>query len=81
MTGILLIFEPDNLERDLELKQAFSRQSFVYLTLTELFPVASLAFISMISLERLHATLLPLDIVLLESETTSSLFCVVGCSP
>ena len=78
MTGILLIFEPDNLERDLELKQAFSRQSFVYLTLTELFPVA---FISMISLERLHATLLPLDIVLLESETTSSLFCVVGCSP
>ena len=81
VTGLLLIFEPDNLDRDLELKQAFSWQSFVYLTLTELFPVASLANISLISLERLHATLFPLDIVLLESRTTLSLFCVVGCSP
>ena len=26
VTELLLIFEPDNLERDLELKQAFSRQ-------------------------------------------------------
>ena len=57
MTGLLLIFEPDNLERDLELSTAFSWESFVYLTLTELFPVASLANISLISLERLHATL------------------------
>ena len=46
----------------------------MYLTLTELFPVASLANISLISLERLHATLFPLDIVLLESGTTSLLF-------
>ena len=81
VTGHLLIFESDNLKRDLELKQAFSWQPFVYLTLYELFPVASLANISLISLERLHATLFPLDIVLLESGTTSSLFCVVGCSP
>ena len=57
VTGLLLIFEPDNLERDLELSTAFSWESFVYLTLTELFPVASLANISLISLERLHATL------------------------
>ena len=76
VTGRLLIFEPDNLEKDLELSTAFSWESFVYLTLTELFPVASLANSSLISLERLHATLFPLDIVLLGSGTTSSLFCV-----
>ena len=68
MSGLLLIFEPDNLERDLELKQAsFSWQSFFFLTLTELFPVSSLANISLISLETLHTTLFPLDIVLLET--------------
>ena len=76
VTGLLLIFEPDNLERDLELSTAFSRESFVYLTLTELFPVVSLANSSLISLERLHATLFPLDIVLWGSGTTLSLFCV-----
>ena len=55
MTGLLLIFEPDNLERDLEVKLAsFSWQSFFYLTLTELFPVSSLANISLMSLETLH---------------------------
>ena len=53
----------------------------MYLTLTEPFPVASLACIALISLEWLHATLFPLDIVLLESGSTSSLFCVVGSSP
>ena len=59
--GIVLLsfFEPDKLEWDLELKQAFSWQSFVYLTSACLFPVASLANISLISLERLHATLFP----------------------
>ena len=57
VAGLLPILEPDNDNRDLE--QAFSWQSFVYLTLTELFPVASLANISLISLERLHATLFP----------------------
>ena len=76
VTGLLLIFEPDNLERDLERSTAFSWESFMYLTLTELFPVASLANSSLISLERLHATLFPLDIVLWGSGTTSSLFCV-----
>ena len=55
----LLFFVPDKLERDLELKQAFSWQSFMYLTSVYLFPVASLANISLISLERLHATLFP----------------------
>ena len=61
--GIVLVllsfFKPDKLEWDLELKQAFSWQSFVYLTSACLFPVASLANISLISLERLHATLFP----------------------
>ena len=59
--GIVLFsfFEPIKLEWDLELKQAFSWQSFVYLTSACLFPVASLANISLISLERLHATLFP----------------------
>ena len=55
----LLFFVPDKPERDLELKQAFSCQSFVYFTSVYLFPVASLANISLISLERLHATLFP----------------------
>ena len=55
----LLFFVPDKPERDLELKQAFSCQSFVYFTSMYLFPVASLANISLISLERLHATLFP----------------------
>ena len=59
--GIVLLsfFEPDKLEWDLELKQAFSWQSFVCFTSACLFPVASLANISLISLERLHATLFP----------------------
>ena len=55
----LLFFVPDKPERDLELKQAFSWQSFVYFTSAYLFPIASLANISLISLERLHATLFP----------------------
>ena len=55
----LLYFVPDKPERDLELKQAFSWQSFVYFTSAYLFPIASLANISLISLERLHATLFP----------------------
>ena len=57
--GLLPILEPDNLKRDLELNQAFSWESFVYLTFYELFQVASLANISLISLERLHTTLFP----------------------
>ena len=59
VVGLLPVLEPDNLKRDLELNQTFSWQSFVYLTLYDLFLVASLANISLISLERLHATLFP----------------------
>ena len=54
VTGPLRIFKPD-----LEREQAFSWQSFVYFTFKVLFLVASLANISLISLERLHATLYP----------------------
>ena len=54
-----MIFKPDNLERDVGLEQDFSWQSFVYLTLQGLFLVASLVNISLLSLERLHATLFP----------------------
>ena len=59
VVGLSPILEPDSPERDLENKQAFSWQSFLYLTLYELFVVASLGNISLISLERLHATLFP----------------------
>ena len=57
VVGLLPILEPDNDKRDPE--EAFSWQSFVYLTLTHLIPVAQLANISLISLERLHATRFP----------------------
>ena len=56
---LLSFFVPDKPERDVVFEQAFSWQSFVYLTSRDLFPVASLANISLISLERLHATLFP----------------------
>ena len=52
--GLLSFFVTDKLERNLELG---TWQSFMYLTLYDVFPVASLANISLISLERLHATL------------------------
>ena len=54
--GLLSFFVTDKLERNLGLG---TWQSFMYLTLYDLFPVASLANISLISLERLHATLFP----------------------
>ena len=77
VSGLLLIFEPDNLERDLELKQAsFSWQSFFYLTLTELFPVSSLANISLISLETLHTTLFPLDILVGNRDYLIIILCI-----
>ena len=59
VTGSSVSFELHNLETDLCLEQDFSWQSFVQFTLQELFLVASLANISLISLERLHATLFP----------------------
>ena len=59
VAGPSMIFEPDNPGRDVGLEQDFSWQSFVYLTLQGLFLVASLVNISLISLERLNATLFP----------------------
>ena len=59
VAGPSIIFGPGNLERDLGLEQDFIWQSFVYLKLQGLFSVASLVNISLISLERLHATLFP----------------------
>ena len=59
VAGPSIIFEDDNLETVKGLEQDLSLQSFLYFTLRGLFLVASLANISLISLERLHATLFP----------------------
>ena len=59
VAGPSIIFEEDNLETVKALEQDLSLQSFLYFTLQGLFLVASLANISLISLERLHATLFP----------------------
>ena len=60
VTGSSMTFKLHNLETYLsQLEQDFSWQSFVQFTLQGLFLVASLANISLISLERLHATLFP----------------------
>ena len=59
VTGPSMLFELHNLETDLGLEQDFSWQLFVQFTLEELFLVASFANITLISLERLHATLFP----------------------
>ena len=81
VAGPSIIFGPDNLETDLGLEQDFSWQSFVYLTLQGLFLVASLVNISLISLERLHATLFPFRHCLVGKRVYLILFCVVGCFP
>ena len=58
--GLPLIFERYNLVSFPASIQVFSRwQLFVYLTVNGLFPVASVANFSLISFERLHATLFP----------------------
>ena len=59
VSGSSMSFQLHNLETYLCLEQDFSWQSFVQFTLQGLFLVASLANISLISLERLHATLFP----------------------
>ena len=59
VTGSSMSFKLHNPETDLCLEQDFSWQSFVQFTLQGLFLVASFANISLISLERLHATLFP----------------------
>ena len=59
-----------------KLNQALSWQSFVYSTSENLFPVASLANISLISLERLHATLFPFRHCLIGSRVyLTTIFC------
>ena len=59
--GLLSILEPAILERYLpcSTEEWFSWQELMLLTLYFLFPVASLVYILLISLERLHATIYP----------------------
>ena len=59
--GLLSILEPAILERYLprSTEEWFSWQKLMLLTLYFLFPVASLVYILLISLERLHATIYP----------------------
>ena len=53
------ILKPYILESLNKLGEHFSWYAFLYLTLRTLFPAASLANLSLISLERLHATIYP----------------------
>ena len=59
--GLLSILKPAILERYLSFttEECFSWQELILLTLYFLFPVASLVYILLISLERLHATIYP----------------------
>ena len=57
--GPLNILLSEILERNLELGEGFSWESFIIWGFNNLFVVASLANISLISLERLHATVYP----------------------
>ena len=60
VVGFLLIkLEPRILESHNILGEHFNWYAFLYLTLESLFPAASLANLSLISLERLHATIYP----------------------
>ena len=56
---LLPILEPRILENHNLLGEHFNWYAFLYLTLESLFPAASLANLSLISLERLHATIYP----------------------
>ena len=56
---LLPILEPRILESHNILGEHFNWYVFLYLTLESLFPAASLANLSLISLERLHATIYP----------------------
>ena len=57
------ILEPNILESYNILGEHFNWYAFLYFTLNSLFPAASLANLSLISLERLHATIYPFDTV------------------
>ena len=56
---LLPILEPRILESHNILGEHFNWYAFLYLTLESLFPAASLVNLSLISLERLHATIYP----------------------
>ena len=56
---LLTILKPHILESHNILGKHFNWYAFLYLTLETLFPAASLANLSLISLERLHATIYP----------------------
>ena len=56
---LLPILQPHILESHNILGEHFNWYAFLYLTLESLFPAASLANLSLISLERLHATIYP----------------------
>ena len=60
---LLPILEPNILESYNILGEHFNWYAFLYFTLNSLFPAASLANLSLISLERLHATIYPFDTV------------------
>ena len=68
--GLLSILEPAILERYLSCstEELFSWQELMLLTLYFLFPVASLVYILLISLERLHATIYPFKHCLIEGK-------------
>ena len=56
---LLTILKPHILESHNILGEHFNWYAFLYLTLESFFPAASLANLSLISLERLHATIYP----------------------
>ena len=60
VAGPSIILQPDNLETMRGLEQDLTWQSFMFFTSQELFLVASLANISLISLERLARNPFPL---------------------
>ena len=60
VAGPSIILQPDNLETMRGLEQDLTWQSFMFFTSQELFLVASLANISLISLERLARKPFPL---------------------
>ena len=65
---LLQILEPRILESHNILGEHFNWYAFLYLTLESLFPAASLANLSLISLERLHATIYPFRYCLISEQ-------------
>ena len=65
---LLPILEPRILENHNLLGEHFNWYAFLFLTLESLFPAASLANLSLISLERLHATIYPFRHCLLREQ-------------